>query len=228
MPEPRLELKRWKVVYTKWGCIFSSVLCPCCFNTCSFPLFCPDTEQPILFQQPCLRYLYFTKTEEASSDPIFWVKAIFSQVTVFCQISSGNPGDLLPLADISRLGLHPAIFSCTGSLVSLACWTVVDVSLILCNLDVILYKTTQDFGVLWNKIIYSTDFLLSSLWPMKYLLIWQCWSAAVLPADLGQQAAHESSRCFSCLGQWKPYGPFFLHLLPVANVSTADNWMCAM
>lgn len=111
---------------------------------------------------------------------------------------------------------------------SLACRSAVDVALIWCNLDITPCKTALDFGVLWNKITYSLDFLFSSLWPMKYPLIWQCWSAAALPADWGQQAAHESSRCFSCLGQWKPYGPFFLHLLPGANVSTADIWMCAM
>lgn len=137
-----------------------------------FSVVCPDTEQPIPFQQPSSHYLYFREMEEASSGASFWVKGIFSQVTAFCQISSGNWGDLLLLAGIRRLGLHPAILSCICSLMSLACWSVVDVALILCNLDITVYKTTQDFGVLWNKIAYSTDFLFSSLRSMKYLLIW--------------------------------------------------------
>lgn len=31
-----------------------------------------------------------------------------------------------------------------------------------------------------------------------------------------------------CLGQWKPYGPLLLHLLPGASVNTADIWMYAI
>lgn len=120
---------------------------------------CPDTEQPIPFQQPSSHNLYFREMEEAYSGASCWVKGIFSQVTAFCQISSGNWGALLLLADIRRLGLHPAILSCTCSQMSLARWLVVDVALILCNLDITVYKTTQDFGVLWNEITYSTDFL---------------------------------------------------------------------
>lgn len=48
---------------------------------------CPNKELPFPFQQ---HYLYFRKTEEASSSATFWVKRIFSQVIAFCQISSGN------------------------------------------------------------------------------------------------------------------------------------------
>lgn len=193
-----------------------------------FSVVCPDTEQPIPFQQATSHYLYFRKKEKASSGASFCIKEKFPQVTVICQISSGSLGDLLLLVDIRRWGWHPALLSCTCSLMSLAHRSVVDMALILCNLNITLYKTTQDFGVLWNKLLTLLTFFFSSLRSMRYLLILQCWSAALLPADLGQQAAHESSRCFSCLGQWKPYGPFFLHLLPGANVSTADIWMCAM
>lgn len=94
---------------------------------------------------------------------LFWCK-LLSKGNIFsgdCFLSNfiGNWGALLLLADIRRLGLHPAILSCTCSQMSLARWLVVDVALILCNLDITVYKTTQDFGVLWNEITYSTDFL---------------------------------------------------------------------
>lgn len=59
--------------------------------------------------------------------------------------------DLLLSEDVRRLGLHLVILSSTCSIMSLICWSVVDMTPILCNLDIVLYKTTQDFGVLWNK-----------------------------------------------------------------------------
>lgn len=116
-----------------------------------------------------LHTLYFRKTEEASSGPSFSVKGIFSQVTAFCHTSSGKLGHLLLLAGIRRLGLHPIILSGTCSLMSLARWSAVDVALILCNLDITLYKTTQDFGVLWNKnhSLYWLSFFLPTVYEIS-------------------------------------------------------------
>lgn len=199
---------------------------PLVSSTLAFPFsVCPNREWPFPFQQ---HYLYFRMIEEASSCATFWVKTLFSQVIVFfCQISSGNQVNCFHEQILEDKDWILLFFHVPVSLMSLAGRSV-DVALILCNLDIMLCKTALEFGVLWNQITSSPAFLSPSLWSVKYPLIWQCWSAAALPDGSGQQAAHESSRCFTCLGQWKPYGPFFLHLLPGANVSTADIWMFAM
>lgn len=200
-------------------------LCPllCCFNTCSFPLLCVPTKNGPF---PSNKTICISERQRRLLLCNSWVKRKFSQVTAKFHLGTRW---IFPISRYLKIRIGPCyFFHVPVSLMSLVCRSVVDVALILCNLDITLCRTALDLGVLWNKTTYSPDFLFSSLWSMKYPLIWQCWCAAVLPADLGQQAAHESSRCFSCLGQWKPYGPFFLHLLPGANVSTADIWMCAM
>lgn len=69
-----------------------------------------------------------------------------------------EPCDFLLLGDVRRLGLHLVTLSSICSIMSLVCWSVVDMTPILCNLGIILYKTTQDFGALWNKSLTILTF----------------------------------------------------------------------
>lgn len=200
-------------------------LSPCFFNT-RFSLFCVS-QQRMALSLPTALFVFQNDRRGFFLCNLLSENTVFSGDCFFCQISSGNQVNCFHEQILEDKDWILLFFHVPVSLMSLAGRSV-DVALILCNLDITLCKTALDFGVLWNQITSSPAFLSPSLWSVKYPLIWQCWSAAALPDGSGQQAAHESSRCFTCLGQWKPYGPFFLHLLPGANVSTADIWMFAM
>lgn len=98
-PEPRLEVKGWKAVYTKWWCMFKSVLYPCSFNTCSFSLLCVLTQNGQFSSSNCLhticisegwRRLLLVQASEKREYFLRWL--------LFCQIFLWEPRWLAPIS----------------------------------------------------------------------------------------------------------------------------------